>query len=299
VCKSGPPTARQLPGRIAGGCFDANWTYDGSVEGRARVLALLALVAAIVVACAPIASPRTANTLPEGKLGGGFRMAGWAFGSGRLAGSEGEQRAYTGGADVPQETNGFSYVMSGLPWEADLRYGLARWAEVGASVGFQRLGGELRLAVLDEDVGHPLSVAASAGGYYSAVGDGPLWRLGVDSSVRFDRVAPLLGLYLSRGASYHSALLDVPGDEDCPKEGWPGSRCGIYLAATSWETRLSAPLGLAIDTGEYETMAVVLGAVPHLVIHASEPRSVTGERPEVVHHDMGLHIVAGVELPGW
>ena len=268
--------------------------------GRAALRSvLLSLFAAEATACAPVAAPRTANTLPAGDFGGGVRMAGWAFGSGRLAGPGGEQRTYTGGADVPQEKGGFSYVLSGLPWEGELRYGLSRWAEVGASVGFQRLGGELRVAVVDEDIGHPLSVAVSSGGYYSAVGDGPLWRFGVDSSLRLGPVAPLLGLYLSRGATYHSANLDLPGDEDCPSEGWPGSQCGVKIAASSWETRLSAPLGLAITTGEYDTMAIVIGAVPHLVLGATEPSRDTDERPEIVHHDMGLHIVVGIETPGW
>lgn len=134
------------------------------------------------------------------------------------------------------------------------------------------------------------------GFYYSAIGDGPWGRAGVDLSTRLGPVAPLLNVYVSHGATYHSARIDLPGDEDCPEEGYPGLECGVLYGASSMETRLSVAVGLAWALGE--EAALSFGAVPHVVLHATRPEP-GGGGPEVVHHDAGLHLVFGVQTPGW
>ncbi|MRG94094.1 hypothetical protein [Polyangium spumosum] len=262
----------------------------------------LALLPLALLACSPAITPRTGDTTPAGKFGWSVHAVAWNFGWGHFERPSGaETPVTTGGADIYPEDSTFPWFLSsGLgAYEVGFRYGLKRWLEIGASLGFQRFGGEARFAVLDEDNGDPVSLVLGAGGYYTGVGHGPWGRAGLDLSKRLGRVAPLFNLYVSHGAAYHTAYLDLPGDDDCPLEG-PLPQCGLLLGAFSNETRLSAALGVAIGAGTEKIGAVTIGVVPHVVLGASsQVRALHLDRAEVPHHDAGLHIVVGGQGPGW
>jgi len=266
---------------------------------RRRLLALLLAL----TACSPAISPRTGDTTPAGKVGWNVHAALWNFGWGHFKRPSGSEKSVSmGGMEIYPEDSTLPWVMSAGfgNFEAGVRYGVTRWFEVGASLGFQRAGGEVRFAVLDEDNGDAVSLALGAGGAYTSVGHGPWARAGADLSIRLGSVAPLLNLYVSHGATYHSAYLDVPGDEDCPFEA-PWQPCGLLLGALSYQTRLTGALGVAISPERGEKAgAVILALVPHVVLWSSDPERVLHtSRREVPYQDAGLHIMVGGQGPGW
>jgi hypothetical protein len=269
---------------------------------RARALAASALVAALLAAsaaCSPAISPRTADLAKVGKLAGAARISPLSLGEAKLttAGSPKPQYVSTSGGEIPPEGKGFAYIVGVMgSWELDLRYGVAQWAEIGVSYGFQRMGGEIRFGVVDEDRGQPFSLAASYGAYYSAIGNGPWARAGIDISKRFGRLAPMLNLYVSRGVNYHSSIVDLPGDQDCPKDSvYP---CGVLIGARWYETRLTASIGIAAELDENK--AFVLGLVPHVILSHSPPEEEARfKATRTLEHETGLHIVFGAQLPGW
>ncbi|MDC0740068.1 hypothetical protein [Polyangium mundeleinium] len=267
-----------------------------------HLLFLLALLVTLP-ACSPAIAPRTGDTTPAGQFGWSVHATLWNFGTGHFErGNAEDESVSTGGADIYPETETFPWFMSAgfSVYDVSLRYGVNRWFELGASLGFQRLGGEARFAVLDEDNGDPVSMALGAGGYYSAIGHGPWGRAGFDLSIRLGRVAPLFNLYVSHGATYNSAYLDLPGDDDCPEEA-PWQPCG-QLQGVLWnETRLSAALGVAFAVGKEEGKqgAFTFGLVPHLVLHSFGEERALGTWGEDLRHDAGLHIVIGGQGPGW
>ena len=268
---------------------------------RSRALLLALPLAA--AACSPAIAPRTGDTAPPGEVAWSLHAALWNFGWGHFEPGSGEHiPASTGGSDTYPEKQTIPLFMSAGfgNYEVGVRYGVRRWLELGASLGFQRVGGEVRFAVLDEDADDTVSLALGAGGYYTAVGDGPWGRAGLDLSVRLGHLAaPLFNLYVSHGAAYHTAYLDVPGDDDCPFEA-PWQPCGLLLGAFSNETRLTASLGIAIPVGKEKEGAITFGLVPHFVLWSSKPELVLNEgRGEVLEHDAGLHIMFGAQGPGW
>jgi hypothetical protein len=260
------------------------------------------LLALPLAACSPAIAPRTGDTAPAGKAGWSVHAVLWNFGWGHFEqGSGQETPASTGGADIyPEEDTIPTFMSAGFGnYEVGVRYGVNRWLELGASLGFQRVGGEVRFAVLDEDDRDTVSLALGAGGYYTAVGHGPWGRAGLDLSIRLRDLAPLFNLYVSHGAAYHTAYLDVPGDDDCPFEA-PWQPCGVLLGAFSKETRLTAALGVAIGAGREKEGAFTVGLAPHWVLWSSKPERVLNEgRGEVLQHDAGIHIILGGQGPGW
>ncbi|MDC3952749.1 hypothetical protein [Polyangium jinanense] len=255
-----------------------------------------------VPACSPAIAPRTGDTTPAGKFGWSVHGTLWNFGWGHFEGGAGEDESVsTGGADIYPETETFPWFWSAgfSVYDVGLRYGVTRWFELGASLGFQRLGGEARFALLDEDNRDPVSLAFGAGGYYSAIGNGPWGRAGFDLSMRLGSVAPLFNLYVSHGAAYNTAYRDLPGDDDCPEEA-PWQPCGQLVGVFSNETRLTAALGVAFSLGkEGEQQVLSFGLVPHVVLHSYGQERALGGRAEDLRHDAGLHIVLGGQGPGW
>lgn len=254
-----------------------------------------------VSACSPAIAPRTGDTTPAGKFGWSVHGALWNFGWGRFERSPRDESVSTGGMDIYPEDRTFPWIMSaGLGmYDFGFSYGVTRWFELGASLGFQRMGGEARFAVLDEDNGDPVSLALGAGGYYTAIGHGPWGRAGLDVSIRLGQVAPLFNLYVSHGATYNSAYYDVPGNDDCPFEA-PWQPCGELVGVFSYETRLSAALGVAfsVKKGDETPGVVTFGLVPHVVLHAYGQDRALGSRSDL-RHDAGLHVVIGGQGPGW
>lgn len=158
----------------------------------------------------------------------------------------------------PHTAPGILAQAYGSSVQTSLRIGLPR-AELGVFYGFTRLGGELRLAALDEDRGSPLSLAPSAGVAWMPWEGGGWWgRVGFDVSRRLGdaRVVPLAGLYLSHGPQrYRHRIGKAWGGPitNC-QEGWPGTPCGTRnphstgrVAVMARATRLSAPLGVALQ----------------------------------------------------
>jgi hypothetical protein len=237
--------------------------------------------------------------VPSGELGGAARLSALSIGTATLESPREEFRTTpTGGVEIPPEGEGFNDVFSALGFfELELRYGLSTWAELGGSLGFQRMGTEIRVGVLDEDRGNGVSLAIAYGAYYSAIGRGPLWRAGVDVSKRFGRVAPMFNFYVSRGGSYHSSTVDLPDELECPREEAGAVPCGVVIGARWYETRLTAALGLAYARDK--RFAFVLGIVPHAIVEHTPPTPTKETRPEKLYHEAGMQIVLGAQVPGW
>lgn len=269
------------------------------IDLSARVLAASLLLSG-AAACSPAVAPRTADLVAPGDIGGAARISAWSFGTATLE-SPGEKfrTTSTGGVEIPpDESETFNYIFGVIGfWELDLRYGLSEWAEIGGSIGFQRMGGEIRFALLDEDRRHPLSLAFSYGAYYSAIGAGPFMRAGFDVSKRWGRWAPMFNFYASRGAGYHSSTVDLPGDASCPEEQRAGLPCGVLIGARWYETRLTAGLGIAYARDE--RFAFVLGVTPHAIVEHTRPVRTKEARPDTLFHEAGMQIVLGAQVPGW
>jgi hypothetical protein len=133
--------------------------------------------------------------------------------------------------------------------------------EVGGMLGFVRIGLELRCALLDERDYAPFSAAISAGAAQQIMGGfgllileegedykvGQELRIGLDLSSRGEDVTPLLNVGLGYLLQYREILNGLPVQDD--DDAYPDMG-EIYV----WrdELRLSVPLGLAFEYGDYE-----------------------------------------------
>ncbi|NUP13086.1 MAG: hypothetical protein HOW73_44160 [Polyangiaceae bacterium] len=257
------------------------------------ILAAAALLS--LVACSPTIGPRTADTAPEGEFAfsGSATALHLGWGNVRAEHAPAPTREFTGGGDMYPDDQTFAWGFSASTlYEIELRYGLTRWAEMGAFAGFSRIGLEGRFALMDEDIGHPLSIAASYGAAYSAIGDGAWMRGGLDFSVRAtDDVAPFFDVYVSREATTHSAH---QGDTPCPEEGYPGTVCGVFIAERQNEVRLTLALGLAFRVDR----TVLRGSLaPYIPLHAVSLTcpECTGEARPIA----GGHAIIGFDYPAW
>jgi hypothetical protein len=194
-------------------------------------------------------------------------------------------------------------------WEGSLRYGLFRPCEVGALLGFFRLGGELRCGLLDETRGAPFSLAAAAGGaflpFYGR--GGPWWRAGLDLSRQHQRLLWMLNPYVSRGPEGHQMLLeDYPADYlDTGPDPTHSYNASPYLQVVRSEWRLAAAVGVGFLTGsadEETGLAVILGLVPYVTLDADRAEVVDCHNCSALGgvrfaEDFGLTLTVGVTGP--
>ena len=254
-----------------------------------------AILGALLSGCAPAATVRTADVLAPGGFGGGVVIvpAAWHHGVGTLDDNGLKQDVVGNGAQrAPRELStaelmAFAYGSS-MAWQ--LRLGVAPRVELGVSAGLGQLGGELRVAAMDEDRGHKVSLApALSVASVNWVGGGPALRLGADLSQRHRRGSstrefwtPALGTYLSFSPRRLSQNLGKAWGHpitDC-KEGWPGTPCATANPHTRArvevfreELVLSMPASISLQTLSAKGGSeLTMGLVPQAVLWARNTR---------------------------
>jgi hypothetical protein len=141
----------------------------------------------------------------------------------------------------------------------------------------QRVGGEFRCGILDEDAQHPFSLAISAAPAF-LVGHGLWARSGLDLSLRLGNVAPLIGAY----ASYGPESMGIqPTNQDRL----------VYdeLRVTGTIGFAWAPDGFAFSEDEGDDRqkeVIVIGASPYMSVWSPEKNRQIEDR--------GLLVVGGV-----
>ncbi|AWV90424.1 hypothetical protein [Bradymonas sediminis] len=256
--------------------------------------------------------PRSADVLDAGQVSAGVNLT--------LATLEGAQVKTADG----EEFSGFSGMRSmmhplvaiyaaALDSQGYVRVGFADGAEAGVLFGYQELGAEVRAAVLDEDRGDGLSMAASAGATWRPFMDmkTPHFRAGVDLSSRFKRVIPIWGLYATFGPETHAVALPSDIKEECDGFGSPG--CGEFgpqshFLYTRREFRLQSTMGMSVrfadgHAGTWEPRRIrghrlTFGVVPYASLWSDstkfecvECRMAEGD----FRSDFGMHITVAYD----
>lgn len=263
------------------------------MSSRRGLLGCLLLVGAS--GCAPAFVLRTAETAEKGEFAGQFMFVPVHLGWGDAVVPNAPRgtptaRVFTGGADLHPagEANAIYGGVTGL-YEFDLRYGLSDRVEMGAFLGMQRVGGEIRAAPLSERADHPFSIATSFGVAYEALGDGPFMRAGVDVSKRWGRFAPFVNAYVSRAFTSHGAHV---GDDPCPPEGYPGTVCGVGVNELQDELRVSFGVGASVRA---EKVQAVFGVEPYLPIAIAPLQC---DACGLVRPLWGMYVMGGISFPG-
>jgi hypothetical protein len=237
-----------------------------------RVAAAACLACA---ACQPAAFPRTAEVAAPGRFSGAVHFQAAAYEP---------QRTVTADGRALRSDAAFFPIVS-----TDWRYGVKR-CEVGGVYAFTRALAEVRCGILQERLGAPFSLAASgAMGVDYGPYVGPVGRVGLDLSVRFGPLRPLVDVYLS--TANQGRYMEDPGDP--PVEGpLPGSK-----GVVRYEVRVTVPFGVAIqivppDPTDDRKLAwsLLLGATAFTVLHV---RPCTG--CIAWHGDDGVGFVIGLE----
>lgn len=135
-----------------------------------------------------------------------------------------------------------------------LNVGLGNNIEIGATLGVQELGGELRYGLtqqpVDGDDGISAAISVGAGWRPFMVDDFPHMQAGIDISKRYDTLAPHVNLYVTYGPQFN--VTSGPSF-DCKSFSQPG--CGEYSPSKQYgaarrELRLQTAVGLTILTRE-------------------------------------------------
>ena len=151
--------------------------------------------------------------------------------------------------------------------EIEFRRGLLDRFEIGAILGLQQFGFEMRAALLDEDLAQPLSSALSVGAFYRPFMDPTaIWlRAGLDLSRRFANFAPLLNIYVSHGPEAHLLSADA-FDDMCPEDEFVS--CGLVM--TRMETRLDGAVGIAMYPGDDSDVGITFSVAPYYTLWADD-----------------------------
>lgn len=151
-----------------------------------------------------------------------------------------------------------------------LDLGLTDRLALGLVLGGQQLGGEVRVAILDETAGQAVSLALSGQGAYRPFieAKSPWLTLGFDVSHRWTPVVTFANLYASWGPEAHEFYVACgrPGVGECGEDQIP------QLSVTQDELRLHLGLGLgSADRQEGVEGGVSLALVGYWVAQSAEP----------------------------
>lgn len=230
-----------------------------------RVLSALAIVCALLAPGCYYGAiqPRTAELAPPGALRGALDLPIYAHASALVTPTDGPRtRSNSGLRGQP-----IVPIVAPLAPVANLaltgRLGLVPGLELGAILGMQQLGMELRTGLQEGR----LALSASFGGLYRPLDDptSVLLRAGIDLSYRAGaagRASPLLNFMISNGPEAH--LLDGERLGYCGSDDFVA--CSVVL--TRRETRLSVAAGIAFAPGEKHDSRVVLSVVPYVTLWA-------------------------------
>jgi hypothetical protein len=216
------------------------------VLGAAVCLALLA--SGCFNAGIPI---RTADLPAPGNVGGHLQVTALTYAPGETVGSDGSRGEPFFGQRVglldPLVVIILPASLAIFNGALGVEVGLADGLSIDLSLGLQQLGGDLRLALMDQDDHAPVSLALSAGAAYRPFIDAtiPWLSAGLDLSRRWTSVVAIANFYATYGPESHVAYLwgeqsDQSTDDD---EG-----AAPYFALTRDEVRLNLSLGLGPTT---------------------------------------------------
>lgn len=188
-----------------------------------RPLALFALAALVLAPSAgcihSTLQPKPADVLDRGETGlmVNFNVAGYA------RGQVDDMAPRYSILNHPMDpiTILFGFLYNNLTLE--LRHAFIDDLEVGAVLGFQKLGGAVRYGVLQQDRGDALSLAAEVAGGWRPWSKGPWGRAGVDVSHTAGQTHPFLNAYVTYGRELHAI---ARRDYTCRGFGQPG--CSEY-----------------------------------------------------------------------
>ncbi len=226
---------------------------------------------ALAVACALLApgcyygaiQPRTAELAPPGALRGALDLPIYAHASALVTPADGPPTRSSSGLRGQPIVPLVAPFVPVANLAVSGRLGLLPGLELGAVLGMQQLGLELRTGLQEGR----LAVSASFGGLYRPLDDptSVLVRAGLDLSFRAGsagRVSPLLNLMFSNGPEAH--LLDGERLGECGTDDFVA--CSVVL--TRRESRLSVAAGVAFAPGEEHDSRVVLAVVPYVTLWA-------------------------------
>lgn len=216
-------------------------------------------------------TPRTAEIVGGGDtaFAANYHVATLAPGSMTLADGR-TMRGFTGFRDLPDAQAGLALLFANVQIHA--RTAFTKRAEIGVLLGLQEQGAELRLGVLGERWGAPLSLAVSAAATWRPFMSWrrPWYRVGIDLSRRFGRVAPLLDVYATWGPESHA--ISQPG-EVAPDPGPTATHVADapqpYYLVTRDELRVQAAIGVSI--AKCAGAACTFGIVPYWTALARAP----------------------------
>lgn len=201
-------------------------------------------------------TPRTADLLDPGEIGGGFNFTVLTYAPGKITLDDGD--IVTGNSGKRAIIHPLSWlVIHGINSQGWFRVGLPAGFEVGATIGGQQLGGELRYALLDEDAGAPVSLVIGGSAMWRVASkiSAPWLGFNVDLSRRFERYTSIFNIALTCGPEDHAMRLSEAQNSDCGALGDEG--CSAYgpprhYIVSQRELRLATPIGVGIknrDTG--------------------------------------------------
>jgi hypothetical protein len=202
--------------------------------------------------------PRSADLAEPGRIGGAgtFSVMG-------VAPSEADVQTTDGRSGVNDEVVAMRaathplIVIGSVVYNTQGRFrvGVVRGVELGVDAGLQQLGGEVRVAVLDEDRGAPVSLALGGGSAWRPFMSVALpWtQVGLQLSSRVGSITPLVNLHASWGPETHALFLDESFSREC--SGFGDEGCGEFAPPTNLqihraEMRLHLPIGLSYTVSE-------------------------------------------------
>lgn len=193
-------------------------------------------------------------------------------------------------------------LRSNVAWypilSAAVRVGLGP-CEVGGLYQLTRVGAEARCGLVQERLGHPLSIAYSG---LLALDYGPttaaFTRIGLDISRRFGPIAALVDVYFSTGDALR--WMQDPGVH--PIEGpLPGAQSIVRR-----ELRVTIPFGLAVrlaHTGSEQQgrakgswVSLVLGATPWFLLARGPCFEEVGACTTLWNGEHGVGFTSGIEI---
>jgi hypothetical protein len=279
-----------------------------SGAGLAAAMVVATLAVSAVTGCFNAGlTPRTGDVLGPGEVGGGASFTLFAFAPGEVGLADGDSAS--GNTAQRGKPHALAYlaphVMNTQAW---LNVGVVERLQLGVSAGMQQLGGELRVALADEDENEPVSAALGVAGMWRPFADlgGPWLGLTLDVSRRFGQTALFVNHGLSFGPEEHAVGLAPRQERQCGSFGEEG--CGEYSAprqfrVTRRELRASFAVGAAFrvpDTGG----TWVVSAVPYVTVWSAEEMALecfgcSYLEPVAFEEGWGVHFVLGYHFSGW
>lgn len=274
---------------------------------RARITGAMAIfLAHSLIGCVAGGQPRPARIAKPGQFSfdGYLPLATVGIGNASAVAPDPDTAGVTE-LDIDGPTFGLDEILGTGPppfwWQLSGRVGIFPGCEVGVELGFFRLGGEVRCALLDQRKGMPVSVAAGAAAAYLPFYNrgGPWWRGALDISYRHaPQLTIMTNLYLSRGPEGRQLAGAIPLEFwDVPPDSTVSHSPSASAYIVRHETRLTTALGVALSgKGRY---AAVLGIVPYFILDDpalsfSECRLCSAVTVTDFRERFGFSIVVGV-----